>query len=316
MTTESSLKPFDRGDIFVGATVLNNADDDHAGDGRIIQYDSDLNEKGVLWTSGTTHLVGGLRFAPDGTLWAFDSQAWAVVRVSPEGEQLPPIDFGDRSFSNINFAPDGNVYLGEHLVGDTIKLPPDRPLGTTLPHMTGTQRFGDGHVFKFTPDGKLLKEYATESHGGMPGFLGVTSATLAPDGRTLVYNSELGSRLFRYDLEADAQLTDLISYAADSGNMTITEAYQPDGGLLYIYANFRKGFFLQALDDAGSATRTYDMEGPGWASLGISIESGRALVGNFFTGTVIKMDLGTGETLARAETEVQRSLAGIAQYPG
>jgi hypothetical protein len=108
----------------------------------------------------------------------------------------------------------------------------------------------------------------------------------------------------------------LISYAADSGNMTITEAYQPDGGLLYIYANFRKGFFLQALDDAGSATRTYDMEGPGWASLGISIESGRALVGNFFTGTVIKMDLGTGETLARAETEVPRSLAGIAQYPG
>ena len=316
MTKESSLQPFAEGDIFVGATVLNNPDDDHAGDGRIIQFDADLNEKGVLWTEGTTHLVGGLKFAPDGTLWAFDSQEFTVIRVSPEGHQLPKVDFGKRSYSNINFAPDGNIFLGEHLVGDTIKLPPDRPLGTTLPYMPGTTRYGDGHVYKCTPDGELLHEYATESHGGMPGFLGVTSSTLAPDGHTLVYNSELGSRLFRYDLEADAQLPDLVTYDPESGDMAMTEAYQPDGTLLYIYANFRKGFFLQSLADDGSAIRTYDMEGPGWAALGTSIEPGRALIGNFFTGSLIKLDLESGATLARAETDVQRSLAGIAQYPG
>ena len=43
MSNESDLKVFENGDILVGATILNNADDDHAGDGRIIQYDNDLN---------------------------------------------------------------------------------------------------------------------------------------------------------------------------------------------------------------------------------------------------------------------------------
>ena len=56
------MKTFEEGDILVGATLLNNPDDDHAGPGRIIQFDSDLNHKGTLWTDNTTHLVGGLKF--------------------------------------------------------------------------------------------------------------------------------------------------------------------------------------------------------------------------------------------------------------
>jgi streptogramin lyase len=316
MTKESTLKPFEEGDVFVGATVLNNDKDDHAGDGRIIQYDSDLNEKGVLWTDGTTHLVGGLKFGPDGTLWAFDSGSFAVVRVSPEGHQLPEIKFAEKSFSNINFLPDGNILLGEHLVGEEYKAPPDRPLGTELPFMPGTEIYGEGHVFRFTPEGELVGEYATETHGGMPGFLGVTSSTLAPDGKTLIYNSELGTRLFRYDIEADAQLPDLITYPKETGYMAMTVAYQPDGTLLYIKANFREGFFLATLDDDGNEIRTYNMPGPGWAALGTSIESNTALVGNFFTGAFVKMDLDSGENLAQAETKVERALAGIAQYPG
>lgn len=316
MTKESTIQPFAEGDVFVGATLLNNPDDDHAGDGRIIQYDADLKEKGVLWTEGTTHLVGGLKFGPDGNLWAFDSVAYKVLRISPEGEQLPDIKFADRAFSSVNFMPDGTVVFGEHLVGKEIRLPPDRPLGTTLPFMPGTDRFGDGHVFRFTMDGELLKEYATETHGGMPGFLGCTTATLAPDGKTLVYCSELGTNLYRYDLEADRQLPNLITYPPDSGNMTMTPAYLPDGTLLYVTAHFRKGFFLQTLDENGEATRTYDMPGPGWAALGTSIEANTAFVGNFFTGAFMKFDLDGGEAIATGETGVQRSLAGIAQYPG
>lgn len=316
MTKESTMQPFEKGDVFAGATLLNNPDDDHAGDGRIIQYDSDLNEKGVLWTEGTTHLVGGLKFGPDGNLWAFDSSAYKVLRISPAGEQLPDIDFGSRSFSNVNFLPDGTLTLGEHLVGNEIRLPPDRPLGTTLTRMPGSDRFGDGHVFRFNMEGELLKEYATKTHGGMPGFLGCTSSTLAPDNRTLVYCSELGSILFRYDLEADEQLPDMISYAPDSGQMAITAAYLPDGTLLYVMANFKTGFFLQSLDAEGNATRTYDMPAPGWASLGTSIEDHTAFIGNFFTGSFAKLDLHSGEMGASAETGVERALAGIAQYPG
>ena len=83
---------------------LNNADDDHAGDGRIIQFDSELNLKGTLWTENTTHLVGGLKFDQDNNLWAFDSQNYSVVKVSPNGEQINQIDFGARSFSNACFS--------------------------------------------------------------------------------------------------------------------------------------------------------------------------------------------------------------------
>ncbi len=191
MTNESTMQPFARGDIFAGATLLNRQDDDHAGDGRIFQFDSNLREKGILWTQGTTHLVGGLAFGPDGTLWAFDSNSFTVIRVSPQGKQLPRIRFAERAFSNINFARDGTIYLGEHLVGNTVRTRPGHPLGTTLPKLPGTDRFGDGHLYQFTQDGKLLKEFATPVHGGMPGFLGLTGAALRADGKTTLYVSEL-----------------------------------------------------------------------------------------------------------------------------
>ncbi|MDP7659621.1 MAG: WD40 repeat domain-containing protein [Gammaproteobacteria bacterium] len=317
MTKESTLQPFEKGDVFAGVTLLNNPDDDHAGDGRIIQYDADLNEKGVLWTDGTTHLVGGLKFGPDGNLWAFDSQAYKVIRVSPEGRELPEIKFADKSFSNVCFLPDGNLILGEHLVGHEIKLPPDRPLGTTLPFMPGTERFGDGHAYKFSLDGELLQEFNTETHGGMPGFLGCTSTTLLPDGKTLVYCSELGNRSFRYDLEANQQLPDLITYTPDSGDMVISTTLQADGTLLHIKANFQKGFALQTLNLDGSEIRSYEMPPPpGWAGIGTSIEANTAFIGNFFNGNLIKFDLEKGAALATAETGVARALAGIAQYPG
>ncbi|MEN8198010.1 MAG: hypothetical protein ABFS30_16105, partial [Pseudomonadota bacterium] len=234
----------------------------------------------------------------------------------PEGYQLPDIDFGDRSFSNINFLPDGNICLGEHLVGEEYQAPPDRPLGTSLPFMPGTDRYGEGHVCKFTPEGEFIAEYATETHGGLPGFLGVTSSTLAPDGKTLVYCSELGNRLFRYDLDADAQLPDLVTYPPESGYMAMTCVYQPDGTLLHVKANFREGFFLDVLDADGNATRTYETAGSGWAAIGPSIDGKTIFIGNFPTGEFIKLDLDSGESVAQADTGVKRGLAGIAQYPG
>ena len=67
----STLQAFARGDVFVGATVLNDPADDHAGRGRIIQYDADLVEKGVLWLEQTTHLVGGLKFVEEPKMLRF-----------------------------------------------------------------------------------------------------------------------------------------------------------------------------------------------------------------------------------------------------
>ena len=40
---ENTMKPFEDGDIFLGCTYLNDETDDHKGDGRILQYDKNLN---------------------------------------------------------------------------------------------------------------------------------------------------------------------------------------------------------------------------------------------------------------------------------
>jgi hypothetical protein len=308
------MQPIARGDIFAGATLLNVKEDDHSGDGRIFQYDSNLNEKGVLYTEGTTHLVGGLSFAPDGTLWAFDSNSFTVIRVSPQGKQLPKIRFADRAFSNITFAKDGTIYLGEHLVGKTVRMRPGTTLGTTLPKVPGTDVFGYGHLYQFTQDGRQLREFATPVHGGMPGFLGLTGSALRADGKTMLYLSELSDSIRVWDLVEDKALPNLVTYAPDSGNMAMTVQYTRDGKLLHIRANFKQGFFLEHLSESGEVLRSYPLPGPGWAAVGNSTEKDMTLIGNFFTGQVAKFSLATGEIVAKAETGVQRSLAGLAQY--
>ncbi len=109
MTKQSTLKAFAPGDIFLGCTYLCDPDDDHKGDGRILQFSKEMVPKGTLYTEGTSHLVVNLRFGPDGTLWAFDPFEYAVVRVSPEGRQLPRHDFGQRGWGNVCFGPAGQI---------------------------------------------------------------------------------------------------------------------------------------------------------------------------------------------------------------
>jgi len=312
MSQKNTMQAFAPGDIFAGATLLNDPDDDHAGPGRIIQYDADLNEKGVLWTEGTTHLVGGTTFGPDGNLWAFDSNEHAVIRVGPDGQQLPEVKFAERSFSNCNFMPDGTVVMGEHLVGKESRF----PLGTTLSKIPGEDLFGYGHVYRFTLEGELIKEYQTESHGGMTGFLGITTSSLAPDGKTLVYSSETGPRIFRYDLEADEQLPDLLTFTPESRHMVLVARHRPDGSLLMIKAVSREDFVLNHLDADGEVQQEWALPGPGWAVINNSLDDDIVLLGNFFTGTVTKYSLGSGEIVAQADIGVQRSLAGLVQYAG
>ena len=75
MTRESTMQAFEPGDIFIGCTLLNDPNDDHAGDGRIRQYDKNMQVKGELWTDGGRHYVGGLEFDRSGLLWAFNDHA-------------------------------------------------------------------------------------------------------------------------------------------------------------------------------------------------------------------------------------------------
>ena len=317
MTNESDLKPFENGDILAAATILNNPDDDHAGDGRIIQYDSNLNVKGTLWTKDTTHLVQGLKFDKANNLWAFDSQNYSVIKVAPTGEQIDQINFGDRSFSNVCFCWDA-LYLGEHLVGDESNnkaLEGPRKLGTVLPFMPETQRYGDGNLYRFSYSGDLLETYETETHGGMPGFLGITASTMDEHESKVVYISELGNRIFQYDIINNQQMDDLITYEADSGNMVIAISYAPNGDFYSIKANFGSGFALCKHDlESGEIIDEKILPGPGWASLCLSSDGQHAFLGNFFNGQIGKFSIESGEMIASAETSVERSLAGIAEF--
>ena len=218
----------------------------------------------------------------------------------------------------MNFLSNGEILLGEHLTGDESNnkaLEGPRKLGTVLPFMPGTERYGDGNIYKYSQDGNHIETYETETHGGMPGFLGVTSSAITPDESKIIYISELGNRIFQFDIENNKQLDDLITYEPDSGNMVIAIGFSSDGDFYSIKANFREGFSLCHHDlESGSILDEKVLPGPGWATLCLCNDGQHAVLGNFFNGQIGKFELASGQMVASAETEVERSVAGIAEF--
>lgn len=297
------LRPFARGDVFVGATQLNNPDDDHAGRGRILQYDADLNPKGLLWVEGTTHLVYGLTFAPDGVLWAFDPWVWTTIRVTPEGRQLPNRQFAQRAFSMVHFAGDETMLFTESLDGDN----QPEPLTTRHRPLPGeTTKLGDGDIYRFDKDGELLQVYDPEIHGGMSGSMAVTHSVLSCDAKSIIYVSETGPRLMRYDIANDHQLADIRCYPAGREHMFFDLAAVSNARLLICMGNR-----LELITEDGQELRTYPLEDIGWSIIGLAPDERFAYVGNWFTGQIGKLDLEDGEF--KAVTIVSaKCMAGIA----
>jgi len=298
--------PFAAGDVLVGCTLLNDPSDDHRGRGRILHYDRELRLRNTLWLDDTTHIVQGLRFGPDRTLWAFDAFAYKMIRYSPDGRRRDNFKGPARSFAHVTFARDGRFFLGENFFGDRSRV----ALGTTLPFMPGTRRFGDGHLFEFSQDGRLLREHATPVHGGMGGFQGLTSSVISPDGRTLIYTSESGPRIMRWDLIDQKPLPDLAITPEKPGRMFFDVNYDDAGRLLVV-----TGLGVDALDDTGRLIRSYPLGSFGWASL--STPRGRYIyASNFFSGDIACLDLVSGEVTARAQTGIRKSASGIDSFPG
>jgi len=301
----STMKPFAPGDVLVGATLLNNPADDHAGLGRILQFDADLNEKGVLWVEGTTHLVYGLTFAPDGVLWAQDPWAWTTVRVDPSGRQLPNLRFDERAFSKVHFMADETLLFTESLDGEN----QPEPLSTRHRPLPGHRaHLGDGDLWRYTTDGELVEIQEPEIHGGMTGSMAVTHSVLSPDQTRLYYVSETGTRLMQFDLANGRQLPDLRRGAdGDRTMMHFDLSLTPDGTLMVCMGNR-----VEALTQDGALLRTYTLPGFGWSL--IDARSGaHACVGNWFSGEVVKLDLASGKTVARVIV-AEKCMAGIAQY--
>ena len=280
----STLKPFARGDVLVGATLLNNPADDHAGLGRILQFDADLNEKGVLWVQGTTHLIYGLTFAPDGVLWAQDPWAWTTVRVDSSGQQTArTCGLTSAPFPRCISWQTTRCCLPNPSTAKTSRNPSTtrhRPLPGHRTHL------GDGDLWRYTADGELVEIQEPEVHGGMSGSMAVTHSVLSPDQTRLFYVSETGTRLMQFDLVNGRQLPDLRRGAdGDRTMMHFDLSLTPDGTLMVCMGNR-----VDAMTQDGVLLRTYTLPGFGWSI--IDARSGtHAYVGNWFSGEVVKLDL-------------------------
>jgi hypothetical protein len=308
----STVQPFEKGDILVAATIMDDPNDDHAGTGRLIQYDSDLNEKGVLWIKGTRHKIGGLAFAPDKTLWGFSQLTPSVLEVDPSGVQRPVRFISNRTYSSVTFAKDGSLFFGEHLMG---KETGSDLVTTKFNILPGTDKVGDGYVFKHAPDGELIRSFATKAGGNkdIGTFLAVTTTVLTDDDTRMIYVSETGWRVMQYDLKNDKQLPDLLSLTeADGIRMVLNLTQLPDGRLL-----ISTGAGVILMDpNSGEILRKYEFGGWGWAAVAPSIDGKHILVGNFFEGDLIKVRLEDGAIIKRTNIGQRESLSGIVQFPG
>ncbi len=311
MTKTSTMKPFAPGDLFLGCTYLCDPDDDHAGDGRILQFDRNMVPKGTLYTDGTSHLIVNLRFGPDGILWAFDPFEHAVVRVGPDGRQLPPLDLPDRGWGSVAFGGDGCIYLCEYLCGN-------KPYeGGDMRLLPGTDVVGYGRIAKFDHECRLIDEFDNDLSPSMTGFHGVTHCAMHPNGRTLAYMTDLGMRVMRYRVDTGEQLDDLVSYPGGEEYLrkwTTGVDFLADGTLLLL-----RGSFIDFIDNEGNSRRQISLDEYGYAMITVAPDAQSVLVTNIFTGVMSRVDLDSGEIVGQIDTGLakpQRSLAGVAEYAG
>ena len=307
----STAGAFAAGDIFVAATVMDVPDDDHAGTGRLLQFDADLKFKGVLWVAETTHKIGGLTFGPDGTLWGSAPISWQVIEIDTNAKQKPIRSFAQRPFSSVTFAPDGTLLFAEHLIGSKTSISFNTTHFNLLP---GDKVIGHGNILRFSADGKFIEEYETDTHGGVVGIHGVTSTVLTDDGKRMIYISETGNRVMQYDLENRQQLSDLADFGKveDAPSMLLVMAQMPGGDLV-----IGTGTTVVLLNQySGEITREIKMDRMGWAAVAPSIDPGYLLLGNFFDGEFVKLRVEDGVIVARNTIDEELSLSGIAQYPG
>lgn len=310
---DDTIQPFAAGDVLLGCTWLNDPTDDHAGLGRILQFDADLKPKGVLWTTGHRHLVMGLCFDRDGVLWGFDIHTHAVIRVDRHGRQLPMRRYAHRAFGAAAFAADGRCYLAECLKGRTPYW------GSHMEFVPGTDVIGYGHVLEFDRDGRLLQEHATDTAPELSGFKGVTHLALHPSGDYISYTTETGKRLMRFDVRRSRQMPDLARIEGGNlydRNWYIAVAYLEDGRLLVT-----RGDHVEVYAEDGRVERRIDLAqfGYGFAQVSACADQRHALAANIFTGIACKFEIATGRVTASVQTDhasPRRSLAGIAEFRG
>ncbi|MGA0018485.1 MAG: hypothetical protein ACO3IL_00665 [Steroidobacteraceae bacterium] len=286
---------FVEGDIFLAATDVDDQNVDlrrHSGPGRILHYDHDLVLKGELRT-GNVGLVIGLAFDHrHQELWAADPSAHDVTRFAADGQRLPSFEFLPKArIGSIQFLPDGRFVAGVH---STHGEDPAQP---------------KPKAYLCSRDEATAEPLAVSIDGGKFRFHGVTHMSLAADGRTLVYVSETGRRVMRFDLQRREQLDDWLCLPDDTTDGTYGLICLPDGRLL-----MATGMGAAMFDSAGQLIQRYDVpERKGWSRLQASAEPGKFWLSNFFDGILQQRDIETGELIREHDIARKYSLCGLAE---
>lgn len=302
------LQAFERGDVFVGATRLDNAEDAYAGRGRILQFDERLRLKAVLWPSGTTHQLVSLDVDRRGLLWAFDPANHAVVQVEPSGTQRPQFRFGERPFGSVAFARDGRVFLGEYFRGAS--LPPGRCIRLAM----GGNSLGEGAIYEFDAEWHMTRElaYALVREATAPEA--VTHLSLHPSQEVLAFAAGGGKHVMRYDLRRGRLMADLVAYGGfmDRPPRIAAIRYVRDGRLLLI-----RDDTLEVLDEAGRTRRQWNLGTTGWVAVTPTHDGAFCIAANGGSGVLIKVSLETGAvdaTFDGLSAEPRRAATGVVEY--
>jgi hypothetical protein len=76
------------------------------------------------------------------------------------------------------------------------------------------------------------------------------------------------------------------------------------------------GAKIEANDLAGQLLQTYPLASFGWASMSEPVTATHVFATNFFSGEIVKVDLVSGKVLASAQTGINKSLSGAAEFAG
>ena len=233
-----------------------------------------------------------------------------VVMVSPDGTQLSNHHFADRAFSNATFDSQGNIYLGEGLVGNT-PYP-----GSYLKRLPGLDILGYGNIYKYNQEFELIQVFDVANSPEFHQFKGVTHSTIHPSENFITYTTEIGKKVMRYDIVNDQQMEDLVVLPGDLTDKVVAIAvnYLPDGNLLHT-----RGDYFEVLDDQGNVIKTVSLSKHGWgiAQITPAADGEHVFTANIFSGVMLKVRLDDGAVVGSIDTGFKvpkRSLGGVAEY--
>ena len=287
------------GDLFLVLNEIDQSNIDYrkgiSGQCRIVHYDRDFNEKGVLWTGEAGMLVGLLYNPGERRLYATNPQCNSILAYDAAGAQHRLGSFlPERRYGNMALARNGDIVVGLHsLYGAAIE-----------------DEHGDGKLIRFNPQSGTARFHEVEIDGGRGGRHCVSNLALGADDRTVYYASEAGRRLCRYDTESRRQLPDFVAFGDDDAMRTYGMGVLPGGEVL-----MASGSGAALFGPRGERLQSYEVPlESGWTRAKPALDGRHFYLSNFLHGLLQRRDIASGAVVGELNTGLKCSLLSLSEY--